>query len=373
MSRDLPNGSYSWNPLDPDPGTFTKLCSLVGVQGIQVEPIDLMDQALFHSLRPVYGFMLLVRHHPNYIITKEETVTYYHNEHIYFNNQVIDDAYAMHGMLNILLNCDMLDIGPELYNFKKLTYKSTPAIKGLTLTNTRSIREAHNSLGGPRRKPADLIYHPICYIQHSGFIWELDSLRKNPVRLGVCNEQNWLDVMHIEISRKYNILQKQNLMASVWGVIENRKLLYQRRLIGKSFMKREIEHRLDEYHPEWRIKPMITKWEEEYMHVMSSERNRRGLALSKYLTGYCNSLDQLPLNEQNMYREQIRQYIHHNGIMDAWLQVQDDSLRLYEHLGVEDEKDQLYELNVRKKQHNYIPFIQSFIQGLLEEGLLQIS
>ena len=20
MSRDLPNGSYSWNPLDPDPG-----------------------------------------------------------------------------------------------------------------------------------------------------------------------------------------------------------------------------------------------------------------------------------------------------------------------------------------------------------------
>ena len=74
------------------------------------------------------------------------------------------------------------------------------------------------------------------------------------------------------------------------------------------------------------------------------ERNKRGLGLSKYLLSYCHSMEQLSPKEQSIYRNQLHEYIQRDGIMDAWLQVQDDALRLYESLGEEDEKDQMNEV-----------------------------
>jgi hypothetical protein len=64
--------------------------------------------------------------------------------------------------------------------------------------------------------------------------------------------------------------QRQQVPVSLWAVIEDRKLVYQRRLIGKNHIKREIEHALDRNQPDWRGKLDTDHWEEEYRYALNS-------------------------------------------------------------------------------------------------------
>lgn len=77
------------------------------------------------------------------------------------------------------------------------------------------------------------------------------------------------------------------------------------------------------------------------------ERNKRGQILStQLLQNYCRSFDQLPPEEQTSVKSILKEHTKQEDIMDAWLQTQDDSLRLYECLGLEDEKQELYEVKI---------------------------
>jgi hypothetical protein len=57
---------------------------------------------------------------------------------------------------------------------------------------------------------------------------------------------------------------------TLWAVIENRKLVYQRKLIEKSYIKQEIENTLDRSSPGWKKHINIIHWMEEYHHTMST-------------------------------------------------------------------------------------------------------
>lgn len=141
--------------------------------------------------------------------------------------------------------------------------------------------------------------------------------------------------------------QRQNLTVSLWAVIEDRKLVYQRKLIEKLYVKREIEYLLDTQQPDWRISMNVSHWEEEYKHTMAhNERNKRGKMLFTQLLNYCKSFEQLPVEDQAMIHNFLRENSSEKkqDIMDTWLQVQDESLRLYENLGIELEKQEIYEV-----------------------------
>lgn len=85
-------------------------------------------------------------------------------------------------------------------------------------------------------------------------------------------------------------------------------------------------------------------------HCYKKEGNKRGQALYRQLLkSYCQSFDQLPPEEQISVKSILKEYTKQEDIMDAWLQTQDDSLRLYECLGLEDEKQEIYEV---KKKNN---------------------
>lgn len=62
------------------------------------------------------------------------------------------------------------------------------------------------------------------------------------------------------------------------------------------------------------------------------------------MENYCQSFDQLPSEDQKSIGLILKEYGKQDDIMDAWLQIQDDSLRLYECLGLEVEKQKLYEV-----------------------------
>lgn len=57
---------------------------------------------------------------------------------------------------------------------------------------------------------------------------------------------------------------------SLWAVIENRKLVYQRKIIERHYIKQEIEETLDQLEPNWRQQLDIIQWVEEYNHAMNT-------------------------------------------------------------------------------------------------------
>ena len=73
----------------------------------------------------------------------------------------------------------------------------TPVPAGEAISNSESIRRAHNSFSPPQAiipeetKHLDEegdAFHFICYIHCSGHVWELDGLKAGPIKLGACTE-----------------------------------------------------------------------------------------------------------------------------------------------------------------------------------------
>ena len=73
----------------------------------------------------------------------------------------------------------------------------TPVPAGEAISNSESIRRAHNSFSPPQAIVPEETKHPdeegdafhfICYIHRSGHVWELDGLKAGPIKLGACNE-----------------------------------------------------------------------------------------------------------------------------------------------------------------------------------------
>lgn len=65
---------------------------------------------------------------------------------IFFLLKVIGNVCATQAILSILLNCKHSDvsIGPNLEEFKNFCQSFDPTIRGLTLSNSDVIRDAHN-------------------------------------------------------------------------------------------------------------------------------------------------------------------------------------------------------------------------------------
>ncbi|CAO3636168.1 unnamed protein product [Cunninghamella echinulata] len=281
----------------------------------------------------------------------------------------------MHALLSILLNCDFIDIGSTLLEFKQFTQDFSPLMKGLSLSNSESIRESQNRVARSwpnkvNHHPPPHRYHYVSYIPFEGYLYELDGLKRGPLRLGPCTNENWLDMLKIELSRKTEIYRKQRISFSIWSLVEDKRHVIQRKLIEKSSKKKEIEMYLDQHYPLWRHEHSIHQWEEEYQHTMNNvDNNKRGSLVSTQLLSQSSSTQPQP---QPQYTHEPISISNpsFDELMNLWLQAQDELLRLYNHLGKEDEKHEKYQNDTIRRQHDYTPFIVSYIEALQSEGLL---
>jgi len=99
-----------------------------------------------------------------------------------------------------------------LFTFLVLIFQ----LRGLALTNFSFLRNLHNSLSRASERAAldialmeaakskqrgkgdssdeDESFHFIAYVPLNGVLWELDGLRRQPVRLGNCEDGKWLHI-----------------------------------------------------------------------------------------------------------------------------------------------------------------------------------
>ncbi|PBK62648.1 cysteine proteinase [Armillaria solidipes] len=241
---DLVGGPFA--VIESDPGVFTSLTRKLGVKHLEiVEVYDIEPWAVDH-LHP-YGLVFCFRwrkdpHRPTDF--KDPAA-----EHVWFANQLSDDACASQAILNILFNCSNVDIGTELSEFKEYTREMSPKMKGLAISNSSMIRNAHNSLARPadirgadnalataildaakkekektkrgsnpppnkraktKKLPAkkpeegdEETYHFIGYVPAYGKVWELDGLKSGPLEVGdVTATTEWMDVVRPALRTK---------------------------------------------------------------------------------------------------------------------------------------------------------------------------
>nr|CAG4641052.1 EOG090X0A33 [Eulimnadia texana] len=230
----------NWCLIESDPGVFSELIREFGVEGVQVEELWSLDPDQFENLKPIHGLIFLFKWVPNEDVDGS-VVQDGRLDKIFFAKQVINNACATQAIISILLNCRHKDVklGGTLGDFKEFCQYFDPAMKGLALSNSDTIRRVHNSFArqtlfefdSKAATKDDETYHFIGYVPIDGRLYELDGLKDGPVDLGpVPNADEWIDVVRPVIEKRIQRYSAGEIRFNLMAVVSDRKLEYERQL-----------------------------------------------------------------------------------------------------------------------------------------------
>lgn len=213
------NMSDDWCTIESDPGVFTGLCEEVGVKGIQFEEMysleaDTLDAACANPI----GLVFLFNHRGGEKEHGRAAAKIVQGEDygLFFMKQVIQNACGTQAILSVLLNAasnDKLDLGNNLKQFREFTVGLDPEMRGLALSNSEQIREAHNSFR--RRSSFEIVedktddpkkgeaFHFVGYVCVNGKVFELDGCQSGPILIGDAPAHGqWTTVALEEIKKR---------------------------------------------------------------------------------------------------------------------------------------------------------------------------
>ncbi|VVD01098.1 ubiquitin carboxyl-terminal hydrolase isozyme L5 [Leptidea sinapis] len=275
----------NWCLIESDPGVFTQLIKTFGVKGVQVEEMWTIDEGIFENLRPVHGLIFLFKYvqhdEPSSPVVTDERL-----QKIYFAKQVINNACATQAVVSLLLNCNHpdVDLGPELTKLKEFSMSFDPKMRGLTLSNSQTIRAAHNSMAqqtlfeiDPKMASKDEdTYHFIGYTEIDGRIYELDGLKEGPIDHGpVSAEQDWLDVVRPIIIRRINAYIDGEIHFSLMAIVSDRKMIYERQMDELLNENHVLGMETDDVENEVRRLKLLIEYEDAKMDKYKQDMIRR--------------------------------------------------------------------------------------------------
>lgn len=164
----------------------------LGVRGVQVEELYDLEGSGDSS---AFGFIFLFKW--TGIEARSMSVSTTTPEGMFFARQEVANACATLAILHILLN-STVDVGPVLTNFRDFTQDLPADMRGLCLSNSLEIRQAHNEFGDLEAQLAHGAedaegtqdpFHYVAFVRKNGVLYELDGMRDGPVAHGAVGDE----------------------------------------------------------------------------------------------------------------------------------------------------------------------------------------
>ena len=218
-----------WCTIESDPGVFTELLSAFGVKDIQLDELYSLDDDTLASMGEIHGLIFLFKWQKPSASADQPQIS--EDPSIFFANQVVNNACATQAMIQILLNKDTeVSVGSELGQLKDFTQSMPPDVRGLAISNSESIRAAHNSfshqgfvsIDDPNQKEGDA-FHFIGYIEKNGKLIELDGLQAGPIDHGAATPENWLSVARAVIEKRIQQYSASEIRFNLMAMVKDRK------------------------------------------------------------------------------------------------------------------------------------------------------
>lgn len=226
----------SWCTIESDPGVMTELMAKLGVKGVQAEELwDLSPEGMM-QIAPVHGLIFLFKWVEGSSRKAPEIVV----PDLFFAQQVIQNACATQALLNILLNCEGLELGEELSQFKSFTQGAglDPETCGMTIGNSDTIRTVHNSFArqqvfsvAQKGGKDDDAFHFVGYVPFRGKLYELDGLQAAPIDHGAIPEgTEWTAKATEIIQARIAEYSASEIKFNLCALVKNRKDVYAEQL-----------------------------------------------------------------------------------------------------------------------------------------------
>jgi ubiquitin carboxyl-terminal hydrolase L5 len=220
---------------------------------------------LLAQLYPIYGVIFLFKFPtdtPYRAGDKPLDGTYDHEaaERLFFAAQTIQNACGTQALLSVLLNKtegndpdDIIDIGPELTNFREFTMALPPEYRGEALSNSELIRDVHNRFArsspfvDETQRPdvpsdEDAAFHFVAYTPINGTLYELDGLQPAPISHGPCSRAEFpekvMEVLRRRVARYDATEIRFNLLAMVRDLRVRARELGDAELLAREERKR---------------------------------------------------------------------------------------------------------------------------------------
>ncbi|KAJ6508549.1 ubiquitin C-terminal hydrolase [Mycena sanguinolenta] len=398
--------------IESDPGVFTSLTRRLGIHGLELlELYDIEPWAVDHLNPRGLVFCFMWRKDAHRPSDFDDPAA----ERVWFANQLSDEACGTLAIINIALNCPDIEIGEELKMFKQETESMSHVMKGLAISSSPFIREAHRFLARPsdlrgalntiatstldgekkKKKPPtakrtpgrpptskptpskakakkeesddEEAYHFIGYVPAYGKVWELDGLKSGPLEVGELSEdapgvkKNWMDVVRPALRLK---MQKyggteggNNIRFSLLALVDG---LYEQASDNLEMLKRErlaLQRRMN---PGWESlvdKNLLEQAQFAFDSPVAASAPGRTFAPDFGARRMARDLEILEMPER--------------ALVPAWEQCVRDAVKAK--VAVEDEVAKATRANTEhvKRTHDYEPFLQEFVTCLQDEGLLE--
>ncbi|EME30152.1 ubiquitin carboxyl-terminal hydrolase L5 [Galdieria sulphuraria] len=270
-----------WNTIESDPAVFTQLLEDLGVKDVKVEEVLQLDAAFLRSLEPVHGLIFLFKWLPDQ--GSEQELSFSQDVDLFFANQVIQNACGTQALLSVVFNAKDLELGSELAEFKEFTKDFDPQTRGLALSNSETIRSAHNSLSGLQHfsfefdeKEKSDSFHFISYVPFQGRIYELDGLKKGPICRGSYTaERHWTDVAISEIEKRIERYGEGEIRFNLLAVVRDPLKIWQQELLSYQTALESCSLEVERMSISMQMKEIQTRMEDEKRRSIRRESNRR--------------------------------------------------------------------------------------------------
>ncbi|CCL99849.1 uncharacterized protein FIBRA_01873 [Fibroporia radiculosa] len=189
-----------WQLTESDPGVFTELLKSLGVP-LVVDDLYSLDSASLADLQPLHAFIFLFK----WVGSSSEPADGQYDPDFpgFFAHQVVNNACATLAVMNAIGNIPGLQMGSQLSDLMSFTTGMDPQTRGMAITSSDWLREAHNALSPPAAisldglglpKTSEDAYHFIVYMPYMGCVYELDGLKHSPVSHGSYQEsgEGWV-------------------------------------------------------------------------------------------------------------------------------------------------------------------------------------